>query len=112
MASVQRRRGIPVKIYPTVVQTDNRGNRIEMPDLDNPIETTAAWIPQRSARAEVVGEVGINVVRIIVRHELPNVDLWSYVEAHGRMWDVVTPPSYHHGTRHSRHWSMDLRERP
>jgi hypothetical protein len=112
MASVQRRHGIPIKIFPTVELTDNRGNKTKMPDLDNPIETVAAWIPQRSARAEVIGQVEINVVKIIVKHDLPNVDLWSYVEALGSTWDVVTPPSYHHGSRHTRHWSIDLRERP
>jgi hypothetical protein len=101
-----------VTIYPTKVETDNRGNQTEMPDFDSPIETRAAWIPQRSARAEVVGQVEINVVRVIVTHELPNVDLWSQVDALGTTWDVVTPPAYHHGTRHTRHWSMDLRERP
>lgn len=112
MSSMQRRRGIPIRIYPTRIETDNRGSETKFPDLDNPIDTRAAWIPQRSARAEVVGQVEINVVRVIVTHELPGVDLWSMVEALGTTWDVVTPPAYHHGTRHTRHWSIDLRERP
>lgn len=112
MASHQRRHGIPVTIYPVTVQTDRRGNQQKMPDLSNPLTVKAAWIPQRSARAEVPGQVEINIVRIIVTHDLPNVDLWSYAEALGTTWDVVTPPAYHHGTRHTRHWSLDLRERP
>lgn len=112
MASAQRRRGETAVIYPTKEILDNRGNAVRVTDDANPITTRAAFIPQRSARAEVPGQTQINVTRMIVTHELPNVDLWSRVEAQGRVWDVVTPPAYHHGTRHTRHWSVDLRERP
>lgn len=112
MVTHQRRHGIEAKLYPVVVQTDRRGNKVRAPDLTSPV-TTKVWIyPQRGARAELPGQMEINVVRIGTAHNLGEVGLWARVEMLGTTWDVVTPPSYHHGTRHTRHWSMDLRERP
>ena len=83
-----------------------------MADADGPHEVRAAFIPQRSARAEVPGQAQINVQRMIVAADLTDVNLWSRVEWAGSKWDVVTPPAYHHGTRRTRHWSIDIRERP
>jgi hypothetical protein len=71
----------------------------------------AAFIPQRSAKAEVPGQQLINVTRMIVAADLEDVTLWSRVEYMGKQWDIVTPPAYHHGPRKSRHWSIDIRER-
>jgi hypothetical protein len=113
VSSVQRRRGQSAKVWPTTTAADSRGNRVVSLDMQaSPIEVTAAFIPQRSARAEVAGQQQINVVTMIVAADLPNVNLWSRVQWLGRYWDVVSPPAYHHGTRHTRHWSIDLRERP
>ena len=81
-------------------------------DADGPHEVRAAFIPQRSAKAEVPGQQQINVTRMIVAAELADVTVWSRVEWAGRQWDLVTPPAYHHGTRRTRHWSFDIRERP
>jgi hypothetical protein len=110
--SVQRRRGQPARIWKATTVTDNRGNTVVVGDGDGPHEVTAAFIPQRSARAEVPGQQQINVTRMIVAADLPDVNLWSRVEWRGRLWDIVTPPGYHHGTRRTRHWSIDIRERP
>lgn len=110
--SVQRRRGQPARIWRTAETVDNRGNTQLVADADGPHEVTAAFIPQRSAKAEVPGQQAINVTRMIVAADLEDVNLWSRVEWHGKLWDVVTPPMYHHGTRHTRHWSIDIRERP
>lgn len=117
MPTHQRRHGIPIKVWKTEVQTDNRNNKhtVAVP-LD--AHNIKCWIfSQRSARAEVAGQLEINVIRIGVDADLPGVDLWSRVEitnfpALNGIWDVVTPPAYHHGTRHTRHWSIDLRKRP
>lgn len=110
--SVQRRRGQTAKVWRTEVVTDHRGNITHQAESADPITVRAAFIPQRSSRAEVPGQQQINVTRMIVAADLPNVDLYSRVEYRGRQWDVVTPPEYHHGTRRTRHWSIDLRERP
>lgn len=101
-----------MKVWKTETVIDDRGNEVRTWDPDNYTTVTVAQIPQRSQRAEVPGQVAINVVRIIVDPNIPDVDLWSRVEMNGRQWDIMTPPAYHHGTRHTRHWSLDLRERP
>ncbi|AWY07577.1 head-to-tail stopper [Streptomyces phage Yosif] len=110
--SVQRRRGERVRIWKTKLIIDNRGNEVIVADGDGPHEVRAAFIPQRSAKAEVPGQQLINVVRMIVGHELEDVTLWSRVEYQGKQWDVVSPPALHHGMRRTRHWSIDIRERP
>lgn len=114
MSSLQRKRGTKAIVYSQKMVDDNRGNHVLGVDMDNGVEVVGAFIPQRSARAEVPGQAVINVTRMIVKHDIPGVDvgLWSRVFWNDRYWDVVTPPAYHHGTRHTRHWSIDLRERP
>jgi hypothetical protein len=112
MSTYQRRRGLPARVWKTVVQADNRGNNQSVLDTENPYDVTVWVFPQRSARAEVPGQLGINVLRIGLPADLDGVNLFSQVELLGKLWDVVTPPAYHHGTRHTRHWSIDLRERP
>jgi hypothetical protein len=77
----------------------------------DPYIVSAAVIPQRSSKAEVPGQQEINVVRLIVDPDLPDVNLWSRVEYLGEMWDVISPPAYHHGSRRVRHWSLDIRKR-
>lgn len=109
----QRKRGQTIKLWRSEKQTDKRGNvhKVAVP-LDK--HEVRAWeYPQRSARAEVPGQQKINVTRVGVDADLEGVDLWSEVEYRGKVWDVVTPPYYHHGSsRHVRHWSIDIRERP
>lgn len=110
--SVQRRRGRPVTLYARKVVTDKRGNETIAVDFETKFETTAAVIPQRSSRAEIPGQQQIDVVRLIVTPDLPNVGLWSQVALDGDMWDVAAPPAYHHGSRRMRHYSIDIRRRP
>jgi hypothetical protein len=110
--SHQRRRGQTARIWKMVLITDSRGNQTLVADPTSPHEVRAAFIPQRSSRAEVPGQQQINVIRMVVDADLADVGLWSRVEYNGGQWDVVTPPMYHHGTRRTRHWSIDLRERP
>lgn len=111
--SWQRRRGQTAKVWPTIKKVDGRGNETWVVDMAaEPHIVTAAFIPQRSARAEVPGQQQINVVRMLVDANLEGVDLWGRVEWAGKFWDIVTPPSLHYGTRRVRHWSIDLRERP
>lgn len=111
--TVQRRRqGQPVVIYRTKVIQDARGNSTVVVDPENPHKLTAAVIPQRSSRAEVPGQQLVDVVRLIVSDDLEGVTLWSRVEYRGEEWDLVQPPAYHHGTRRTRHSSVDIRRRP
>lgn len=110
--SVQRRRGLPITAYPRKLVTDSRGNEQYTEDRDNPIQTTAAAVPQRSSRAEVAGQQEIDVVRLMVSAEIENIGLWSVIVFRGDEWDVAAPPAYHHGTRRTRHYSIDIRRRP
>lgn len=112
MASLQRRRGQPALVYKAKVITDDRGNRVEIVDMANPYQVTAAFIPQRSSRAELPGQQDLDIVRMIVEYGLSGVDSWSRVQWDGSMWDVVMPPAKHWGSRHTRHYSIDLRRRP
>lgn len=111
MPPIQRKRGIPALIWKSQVETDARGNEVKIANI-GPIAVTVWQYPQRSAKGEVPGQLAINVVRIGVPGEVDDLELWDRVEFMGRTWDVVTPPSYHHGTRHTRHWTIDVRERP
>ncbi|WP_405056968.1 hypothetical protein OG474_30040 [Kribbella sp. NBC_01505] len=111
--SYQRRRGQTATIWRIVKQTDNRGNEVKVADTANPWIVKAWATPQRSAKAEVPGQQKINVVRIGVDADLAGVEIYSKVIYDGKEWDCVTPPAYHHGSsRHVRHWSIDIRERP
>lgn len=113
--SHQRRRGQAAIFYPRKVITDSRGNLTAIADMDNPIPVTVASTPQRSSRAELPGQQDIDVTRITVGADVPGIDTvdsWARVLWRGSMWDVVVPPAYHHGTRHTRHYSIDIRRRP
>lgn len=113
MSSIQRRRGLLLEAWPARATTDSRGNTVYAVDLDeDPIVTTAVAAPQRSARAEVPGQAQIQITRLILKNDLPDVNIWSRFRWVGKWWDAVTPPAYHHGTRHTRHWTLDIRERP
>lgn len=112
MAPIQRRRGIPAIVWKVITETDARGNVHKRAVPDDAEQVTVWMIPQRSARGEVPGQLAINVIRIGIPGHFTELDLWTRIDMLGKEWDVVTPPSYHHGTRHTRHWTMDIRERP
>lgn len=111
--TVQRRRGVEIRIWPEHKITDSRGNDALQPDLTaEPYVMRGAAIPQRSSKAEVPGQVEINVVRIIIPVLPDDVGLFSRVEMLGGQWDVAAPPAFHMGSRRTRHWSIDCRKRP
>ena len=112
MSSTQRRRGQVAEVYQTKVVTDRRGNEVTVVDDLSKTVIKAAFIPDRSARAELPGQQQIDVYRMILSHEVPGQELWSRVYWRGVWWDIVTPPGYHHGTKHVRHNSLSIRQRP
>lgn len=113
MTYQRHRSGIEATFYPMVAEQDNRGNERKVHDPTKPMETVIWVFPQRGAKAEVTGQQTINVVKIGCTIELPGVELGSRVEFSGKAWDVVSPPSLHWGVaRHTRHYAMDVRERP
>lgn len=119
--SLQRKRGLPALIWPARLAADRRGSEQFTADMTaTPYKITAALVPQRGSRAEVPGQQQIVIYsmifhpsgRDVTETQLRDINLWSRVQWNGAFYDVVTPPVYHHGTRATRHWSMDLRERP
>lgn len=110
MASLQRRRGIEIKFHKVTEVTDKRGNRTKMATGET-VTVRGAVVPDRSSRAEVPGQMEINVLRIITDSDLPDVSIWSRVEMMGTWWDPVTPPEMHRGTTLTRHWSFLVRRR-
>ena len=113
MTYQRKRKGIPAVFHPIIKLTDNRGNERKVHDEANPIHALIWQFPQRSAKAEVTGQQTINVIRIGCTTDVSNVGLNARVEFDGKVWDIVTPPAYHvGGGRHTRHYSMDVRERP
>lgn len=110
MASLQRRRGVTVRFHKTATITDLRGNEtvISTPEYH---EVRAAIIPNRSSRAEVPGQMAIDVVDIITTSDLSGVNIWSRVEMDGRWWDCVSPPTVHYGTPSTYHWTVTVRNR-
>ena len=118
--SVQRRRGLVALVYRQKLQVDRRGSEQYVVDLSNPYRVRVSSVPVRGSKAEVPGQQQIVVYtmtftpdpRDVETTQLKDIGLWSRVLWNGDLWDVVAPPIYHHGTRHTRHWSMDVRERP
>lgn len=111
--TMQRKRGMIMKVWRTKKVTDKRGNEVKVAVEEGPFIVKGAFIPQRSAKGEVPGQLIINVARIIIDADIPEIELWSRVEVNGKMWDFVTPPQLHYGVRrHTRHYSIDIRERP
>lgn len=120
--SIQRRRAQDFILYPIELITDARGNQQYQTDWDNPIQTKGWMIPQRSTKAEVPGQQLIDVIRVGVNADLTDsgleydragVGVYGVCRWRGADYDIVAPPAYHHGVRrHTRHWSIDIRERP
>lgn len=112
MASLQRKRGYWIDLFPTIVTEDRRGVVTRAPDMDNPIPTRAVILPERSSKAEVPGQQVINVVRVIIDYKFSeNIDIHSRLRWDGKEWDIITPPEHHRGTSHTRHVTIMARQR-
>lgn len=92
--------------------TSARGDRVQVPDMENGYERRVVGDPQRSSRAEVPGQVEIDVVRLTISADCPGLGVSAMIYWRERWWDVAAPPAYHHGTRHVRHVAVDVRARP
>lgn len=113
--TVQRRGLLRVKIeiWPTVERTNRRGDVVRGADVDaEPFVTYGSVSALRSQRAEVPGQQEVDIVRIAFNAPIPGLDTTSRVRIGESLYDVVTPPSKRHGSRHVQHWTVDLRRRP
>lgn len=113
MASLQRLRGSTIAtVYQTREIIDDRGNKTIQPVAEGAYTIRVSITPDRSARAEVPGEMEIDVINIRVPHMLPGITIRSRVYLGGSWWDLVSPPAHRVGTRHTRHTTLTLRRRP
>jgi len=118
MASYQRKYGgRTATIYPRALSTDNiMGNEEWVVDWDNPVVRPYAGWWLRSSRAEVPGQLTIDIRRIVVDFlETDDFNVWGAVELSdepGDIWDITAPPQIHWGVRGVRHLTFDLRRRP
>ena len=110
----QRQHGQPIKVWVTERVTDSRGNVLITCDTSKPpLHERAVFVPDRASRAEIAGQLEIDVYRAIVRQDVTNISSWSIIEWEGHKWDVISPPERRHGVRrHTRHWTMLVRRRP
>lgn len=109
--SMQRRRGREVEFFGTVERTSRRGDTVKVPS------DAAAWVTrcsesaERSSRAELPGQQGIDVITIRVS-AARDVALFDRARYRNLWWDVVAPPSVRNGSRHVQHQTVLLRRRP
>lgn len=100
-------------IYPVESMTDRRGNQsfqVTKGSIPKPIRVVQS--ADRSARAEVPGQMDIDVVTLITGSNLKGVNLFSRVFWNDDWWDLVAPPARRYGTRFTKHWTLTCRRRP
>ena len=95
--TVQRRRGQDCVLYLTILTTDKRGNEVKSADMAHPTP----------ARAAFVSNTGDAVTMNI--NATPGLDTYSRVEWNGGMYNVGVPAVYSSLSRHTRHWSVELK---
>lgn len=110
--SVQRRRGQHITFYPWKKVTSRRGDTEMRPDLDSPITVRCSSSADRSSRAELPGQLGVDVIQVRVQPNIPGVNLWAMAKFNGSYWDIVAPPSIRNGKAGVAHMTILLRRRP
>ena len=113
---MQRRRGEPVTIALAIDRVDLRGNVVRMPTKTSPRVKARAWqYSDRSSKAEVPGQMDIDVIRLGVESRDPNfelMDIFARIQWQGHWWDLVAPPTHQTGVRQTRHKTLTARRRP
>lgn len=103
-------------LYPRVEVTDSRGNKVWQPDMTaTPKKVPYSGQYDRSQTAEVPGQQVLEYRNIQVPWTLPEPNVWGAVilsDEPGRVWDIDAPPAQRWGTRHVRHYTINLRLRP
>lgn len=107
----QRRHGQLATVFKTLETVDRRGNRVVVVDEEDPLTVKAVFIADRSSRAELAGQMEINVYQMLIDADV-DVSLWARVEWSGATWDVVNPAAQRFGTKHVRHQTILIRQRP
>lgn len=114
MSYQRRRRGQEIGVYKKRTVRDARGNVTITVNMDvPPIPERAAIVPDRGSRAELPGQQQIDVYRVLVDMDVPDLHSWARITWAGDDWDVIAPPEIRTGVRrHTRHQTILIRRRP
>jgi hypothetical protein len=96
MTAIHRRLGQDCVLYLTILTTDKRGNDVKSADTH-----------PTPARAAFVSSTGDTVTMLI--DPTPGLDTYSRVEWNDGMYNVGVPAVYSSLSRHTRHWSVELK---
>lgn len=106
-------RHISVTFYPRTQQTNRRGEDQWAPDWSNPQRIRMGVSVDRTSRAEVRGNVEIEVYNARIPAHLQGVGPGAVLEWDGSNWDIVAPPMMRPTRTHSvRHQTVQIRRRP
>lgn len=94
-------------IFPEVEVTNKRGESVIVP-ADVPVKIRVTTSVDRSADAELPGQVSSKVMRVLARSA--PVGSWAGVEFRGERWDLASPPRFTRGvSRATRHVEFMIR---
>lgn len=106
-------RHIPIQFYARTQQANRRGEEQWAPDWANPQRVRMGITADRTSRAEVRGNVEIEVYEIRLPASLKGVGPGAVVIWDDSEWDVVAPPQLRPTRTHSvRHQTVQIRRRP
>lgn len=100
---------VEMLVYPVVTHINKRGTPVEVIS-DIPIPIKATIKEDRSADAELPGQVSARVIRCQTR--TAPLSSWGKVVYDGEEWDIALPPYHAPGmSRSTDHWEFTLRSR-
>lgn len=98
-----------VLVYPEVLHTDKRGNRVRIPS-ETPVAVRVTTSEDRSSDAELPGQVTVKIVKCLAR--TAPVTTWARIEYAGELWDLAAPPRFTVGvSKTTTHVEFTLRSR-
>ena len=106
-------RHIPVTFFPRVQQENSRGESQWAPDRTSPQRVRMGITADRTSRAEVRGNVEIEMYDIRLPFKLKGVGPGAVIVWDGSEWDIAAPPMLRPTRTHSvRHITVPIRRRP
>lgn len=106
-------RYIKVEFFPRKRITGGRGESLWAPDFSNGKIVRMGIMQDRMSRAEVRGNVEIEVYNARLPYDLDGIGPGAVVHWDNTDWDIVAPPAAHPTRTHSvRHHTVPIRRRP
>lgn len=109
----QRTRGPLVTFYPRTTSTTERGVVKYEEDRTQPQHVRAAMTVERTAKAEAMGQVEIEMYQCRLPWDLEGVGPGAIIVWRGDEWDLVGPAHLHDSIHpRTRHQTVMIRKRP